>query len=334
MADYIQIGNSGLLVSQICLGTTYFGTDIDVAESLRIMNFAFDNGINFFDCANAYGLGKAEEAVGRFLVADRHKKVVTSKVHIPMSAEPNQYGSGRKHIMDAIDNSLKRLNTDFVDIYLLHYYDYDTPLDESLQAMYDIVRAGKARYIGLSNFSGSQLVKSLWLNELKQRDPILTAQVRYNAFNRESEYELFPACEQFGVGVMAYSPQAGGFLLGKHRNFKAATGSHMEVTHSDSRFHRNAYWSQHCFDAVESIINISEKYTVSLNALALRWAISPTVVSSCIVGVRTVQQLTDCLKSWAQQMPPEALDEYSQVADIVLLNAPWRGIKDWASANA
>lgn len=334
MVNYTQLGNSGLIVSDLCLGTTYFGTDIDAAESLRIMNVAFENGVNFIDCANAYGFGKAEETVGRFIATARHRKVVTSKVHIPMSDEPNQYGSGRKHILDSIDKSLMRLNTDFVDIYMLHYYDYDTPLDESLMAMEDIVRAGKARYIGLSNFSGSQLVKALWLNDKHNRHELITAQTLYNAFSRESEHELFPACEQFGVGVMAYSPQAGGFLLGKHRKFKAAAGSHMVETHADSRFHRNAYWSEHYFTAIEKLITLADKHKVSLNALALRWAITARAVNACVVGVRDVKQLNSCLEAWNAKIPVQALSDYSAISDALLGSTPWRGIRDWKSANA
>ena len=251
-----------------------------------------------------------------------------------MSDEPNQYGSGRKHILDSIDKSLARLNTDFVDVYMLHYYDYDTPLDESLRAMDDVVRAGKARYVGLSNFSGSQLVKALWLNDKRNRHTITTAQTLYNAFSRESEHELFPACEQFGVGIMAYSPQAGGFLLGKHRKFKAAAGSHMEASHSDSRFHRNAYWSEHYFNAVEDLLVLAKKYDVSLNALALRWAITARAVNSCVVGVRDVKQLKSCLDAWSAKIPAQALTDYSAISDKLMSSTPWRGIRDWKSANA
>jgi len=331
---YTKIGASGLTVSDLCIGTTYFGTDIDASESLRIMNHAFENGVNFFDCANAYGVGAAEETVGRFIAADRHQKVITSKVHIPMSDNANDSGSGRKHIMAQIDASLQRLNTDFIDVYMLHYYDWETPLDESLCAMDDIVRAGKARYVGLSNFSGSQLVKSLWLNDRANRRRIAIAQTRYNAFNRESEYELFPACKEFGVGVMAYSPQAGGFLLGKHRNFKASPGSHMVETHHDSAFHRNVYWNKICFDAVETIIAISERYGASLNALALQWAARSTVVNSCVVGARNVEQMRSCLAAWKEDIPATAMADYSAAADFVMLNAPCRPVRSWAEANA
>lgn len=328
-----RMGRSGLSVSNLCIGTTYFGTDIEAAEAIRIMELAADRGINFLDTADAYSMGMAEEVIGRFAVGRRDDLVISSKAHIPMSDKPNDGGSSRKHILKSIDKSLARLNTDYVDIYMLHYYDDHCPLDESLRAMEDVVASGKARYLGVSNFSGSQLVNALWLNDAGGYNPVAVAQTRYNALNRESEYELLPACEQFGVGVMAYSPQAGGFLLGKHRKFKAAAGSHMNKDHYDSNFHRNTYWNQECFDSVEKILDISAKYKVDLINLAIGWVLQSPIVTSAVVGVKTAAQLENLLDALAQAIPPEAMAAYSAVADEIMMNIGWRGVGSWQEAN-
>lgn len=333
MVEQVKLGRFGLSVSNLCLGTTYFGTDIDAAESIRIMELSNERGVNFIDTADAYGLGMAETVIGRFIVGRRDSLVISSKAHIPMSDTPNDGGSSAKHILKSIDNSLRRLNTSYVDIYMLHYYDENTPLEESLRAMEDVVRSGKARYVGVSNFSGSQLVDALWVNDANGWSPVAVAQVRYNALNRESEYELMPACEEFGVGVMAYSPQAGGFLLGKHRKFRAAEGSHMNAGHYDSNFHRNTYWNQRCFDSIEKCLDIGAKYNVALNNLAIKWVMNSAVVTSCVVGVKTAKQMENLLNDTAKPVPPEAMAEYSAISDEVMMSIGWRGVTSWQEAN-
>ena len=331
---YSNLGKSGLKVSNYCIGSDSFGAAATAEESLRILATAFDSGVNFIDTADVYADNRAEEIIGRFIQSRRSEAVINSKGHIRSGELPNDAGSHRKHIFEAIEGSLKRLGTDYIDTYMLHYYDYETPLEESIEVLEALVRSGKVLYVGCSNFWGSQLTESLWIAERRGFHKMAVTQTRYNLLNREPENELFPACAEFGVGVMAFSPQAGGFLLGKHRNFSAAAGSRIADDSKDKNFYRNAYWNAWCFRELEKLMEIPAKYNISANALALQWVLRNPVITACVVGARNIEQITSNLSAWNEQVPEAAFKEAEQISDALKRESPWRGIRDQASANA
>ena len=324
--EYVRLGNTGLKISEYCIGADNFGGQTDAADSIRIMSAAFDSGVNFIDTANSYCEGLSEENVGRFIKTRRSEVVLATKGRSQVGPHPNDVGVNKKYVMRAIDDSLKRLDTDYVDLYQIHAPDLTTPIEETIEAYNDVVRAGKARYIGVSNFSGPQLIEALWAQDRNGFTRFSSVQPRYNLLYREAERELFPACLDQGVGVMVYSPQAGGFLLGKHRQIEGETeaGGRFSADFRANRFYRNTYWNEITFGAMEDFIAVTEKHAVSPMALALKWNRSNPAVSACIVGARTLEQLEQNLVAWEEKVPQEALDAATAIGDQLWRTAPWK----------
>ena len=315
--NYVRLGCTGLMGSEYCIGGDKFGGQTDAEESLRIMGAAFDAGVNFIDTANVYCGGRSEEIVGRFIESRRSDVVLASKGNGRIGDGPNDSGVNRKYVMRAIDDSLRRLGTDYVDLYQIHSFPWEVPIDEMVQAYSDVVASGKARYIGVSNFAGYQLTEALWQADKLGARRFDCVQPRYNLLVRDAERELLPACAEFGVGVIVYSPQAGGFLLGKHRNFKAEPGTRFSDAFWASQYYRDTYWSESMFDAMERIFGIADQHGVTPGALSLRWVISNPVVTSCIVGARTEEQLAANLAAWDEDVPEEALAEATEASESV-----------------
>jgi len=324
--DYVNLGKTGLKVSEYCLGADNFGGQTNAEDSLRIMSAAFEGGVNFIDTANSYTDGLSEEQVGRFIKTRRSEVVLATKGKSQVGPNPNDVGVNKKYVMQAIDDSLKRLGTDYVDLYQIHSPDLTTPIEETVEAYNDVVRSGKARYIGVSNFSGAQLAEALWAQDRNGFSKFNSVQPRYNLLYREAERELFPLCEEEGVGAMVYSPQAGGFLLGKHRNFKeeSISGGRFSEDFRAANFYKNTYWNEANFDAMEKFLAVAEKYDVTPISLALKWARKHPVVSACIVGARTLTQLQQNLVAWEQDIPNEAIDEATTISDHLWDTAPWK----------
>lgn len=324
--DYVRLGNTGLKVSEYCIGSDNFGGQTNADDSLRIMSAAFEGGVNFIDTANSYTDGLSEENVGRFIKTRRQEVVLATKGRSQVGPNPNDVGVNKKYVMQAIDDSLKRLGTDYVDLYQIHAADLTTPIEETVEAYNDVVRAGKARYIGVSNFSGPQLVEALWAQDKNGFSKFNSVQPRYNLLYREAERELFPVCLDQGVGVMVYSPQAGGFLLGKHRNFKeeTPTGGRFSSDFRAANFYKTTYWNEATFDAMEQFMAVTEKFNVSPMSLALKWVRSNPAVSACIVGARTLEQLQQNLVAWEEEVPVGAIDEATAIGDRLWDTAPWK----------
>mgnify|MGYP006160038091 FL=1 len=324
--DYVRLGNTGLKVSEYCIGSDNFGGQTNKADSQRIMSAAFEGGVNFIDTANSYCDGLSEENVGHFIKTRRQEVVLATKGRSQVGPNANDVGVNKKYVMQAIDDSLKRLGTDYVDLYQIHAPDLTTPIEETVEAYNDVIRAGKARYIGVSNFSGPQLVEALWAQNKNGFSKFNSVQPRYNLLYREAERELFPVCLDQGVGVMVYSPQAGGFLLGKHRNFKSETptGGRYSDDFKAANFYKTTYWNKNTFDAMEQFIAVTEKYNVSPMSLALKWVRSNPAVSSCIVGARTLEQLQQNLVAWEEEVPNEAINEATTIGDQLWDTAPWK----------
>jgi len=317
---YRRLGRSGLSVSELCLGTMTFANQADEAESRAILDTAVEAGISFIDTADAYpigigldALGKTEEIIGRWLKGrDRSDLVIATKGNSPTGPLPFQRGNGRQHLMQAIDDSLRRLGTDYVDVYLVHFYDRHTPVDETLDALDRIVTSGKARYVGCSNHLAYQVARALGRSEALGLQRYSVVQPRYNLLFRQFERELFPLCAEEGLGVMTYNPLAGGLLSGKY-DFSAPPpeGTRFTLGKSGATY-RDRYWDQARFDATMRVQEIAGDLGMDLPTLGVSWVLKNPVVSSVIIGASRAQQLAATLAAAEAQLPDDAyaaLDE-------------------------
>ena len=290
--EYRALGRSGVKVSPLCLGTMNFGDPTGEEESIRVIHAALDAGINFVDTANVYNHGVSEEIVGKALQGRRHQVVLATKVHGKMGVGPNDYGNSRYHIMQQVEDSLRRLRTDHIDLYQLHRPDPETPLDEQLGALTDLVRQGKVRYIGSSTFPAWQLCESLCVSERRLLERFICEQPPYSLLNRRIETETLPFCRAHGFAVIPWSPLAGGWLTGKYQKGQAAPG--------DSRAHGSSWDLQsdearRRFDAVEKLLPLAKEAGVSLLQFSLAWLLANPAVTAPIIGPRNMRQLEENL---------------------------------------
>jgi 1-deoxyxylulose-5-phosphate synthase len=298
---HVRLGRTGLTVSRLCLGTMTFGLQCDEGLSRQILDRALAIGITFLDTSDVYPLGggldtvgRTEEILGRWLRGRRHDVILATKVYGAMSGRPWDRGNSRKHVLDAIDASLRRLGTDYVDVYQIHHPD-DTPIDESLRALDDIVRAGKARYVGCSNFFAWQVARALGRSELLRLARFDCVQPRYNLLFRQIERELLPLCKEEGLGVIPYNPLAGGFLTGKHsRDAGPATGTRFASSTAGPRY-RERYWHDREFATVDALEPVAKEAGMSLARLAVAWVLANPVITAPIVGASRPEQLDDAL---------------------------------------
>jgi aryl-alcohol dehydrogenase (NADP+) len=299
---HTRLGRTGLSVSRLCLGTMTFGLQCDEAASRAILDRAAAGGITFLDTADVYPVGggletvgRTEEIVGPWLEGRRQDFVVATKCVAAMSARPWDRGASRKHILDAIDGSLRRLRTDYVDLYQLHHWDAQTPIDESLRALDDVVRAGKARYVGCSNFHAYQVARALGRSETLNLTRFDSIQPRYNLLFRQIERELLPLCREEGIGVIPYNPLAGGFLSGKHRRDAGPTaGTRFTLGNAAERY-QDRYWHEREFETVEALRPLAAEAGMPLARLAVAWMLAEPVITSPIVGASRPEQLDDVL---------------------------------------
>jgi len=299
---HTRLGCTGLSVSRLCLGTMTFGLQCDEAASRAILDRAAAGGITFLDTADVYPVGggletvgRTEEIVGRWLEGRRHDFVLATKCVGAMSARPWDRGASRKHILDAIDGSLRRLRTDYVDLYQLHHWDAQTPIDESLRALDDVVRAGKARYVGCSNFHAYQVARALGRSETLNLTRFDSVQPRYNLLFRQIERELLPLCREEGIGVIPYNPLAGGFLSGKHRRDAGPTaGTRFTLGNAAERY-QDRYWHEREFETVEALRPLAAEAGMPLARLAVAWMLAEPAITSPIVGASRPEQLDDVL---------------------------------------
>jgi aryl-alcohol dehydrogenase-like predicted oxidoreductase len=296
--EYRRLGRTGLKVSAICLGTMQFGWTADEETSWAVMDQAVDLGCNFFDTADVYSAwvgdnkgGESERIIGNWLRAGRVNRddlIIATKVRGKMGPGPNDEGLSRQHIFQAVDASLQRLKTDYIDLYQVHYPDKETPLEETLQALSDLVRAGKVRYLGCSNYPAWMLAKSLWLSDKSGLNRFDSLQPHYNLVHRaEFERELQPLCLDQGIGVIPYSPLAAGFLTGKYRR-----GEEMPDSARAGRV-RQRYMSEQGFDAVDKVKAIAEAHQATPAQVAIAWVLANPAVSAAIAGANTPEQLLD-----------------------------------------
>lgn len=298
-----RMGHTGLKVSEVCLGTMTFGHQCDEPASFAILDRAWHGGVNFIDTADVYPIpvdaqtvGATETIIGNWYKAHpgrRHETVLATKCQGVMGEAPNDRGLSRRHIMDAIDASLRRLQTDFIDLYQVHFFDPLTPLDETLRALDDLVRSGKVRYIGCSNYRAFQLAKALWVSDKYNLARYDCVQPRYNILYREIENELLSLCAEEGVGVIVYNPLAGGMLTGRHRRDNDPSGRF--GLGQAGVLYRKRYWRDAAFDAVERLQQFFAKRHKSLTQVAVAWVLAQPTITSAIIGASRAEQLDDSL---------------------------------------
>lgn len=314
--DYRPLGRTGVQVSSLCLGCMMFGGRTAPDESAAIIDRAIDAGINFLDTANVYNAGKSEEATGEALRRNgkRQRVILATKVHGVMDpSDPNGRGNSRRHIIEQCEASLRRLKTDFIDLYQIHRPQPGIPIDETLRALDDLIRAGKVRYIGSSTFAAWQLVESLWVSRDLGLNRFICDQPPYNLLDRRIERELIPMAQTFGFALIPWSPLAGGLLTGKyHRGEPPPDESRYADMESNPL--RRRRWQEGFFDVVDDLQPIAERKGCTLAQLALSWCMQQPGVTSAIIGPRTMEQLEDNLG--AQQVEL-ALEDCQQIDQIV-----------------
>lgn len=305
---YTHLGRTGLAVSRLCLGTMTFGFQCDEAASTAILDHAFASGITFIDTADAYPLGavadygRTEEIIGRWMTGRRDRVILATKCHYPTGPDRWDQGNSRKNIVRAVEASLRRLRTDHIDLYQLHAWDHRTPIDESLRALDDLVRTGKVRYVGCSNFLAYQLARSIGRSEVLRVERFDSVQPRYNLLFREIERELLPLCGEEGVGVIPYNPLAGGLLTGKHRaDAPPSEGTRFTLGTAADRY-QDRYWHEREFATIDVLRPIADEAGMTLAELAVSWVLANPAITAPIIGASRPEQLDDALRAAAGDM--------------------------------
>jgi aryl-alcohol dehydrogenase-like predicted oxidoreductase len=309
--DYVRLGSSGLKVSRLCLGTMTYGTPewrpwvLDEQASRPFIKRALEHGINFFDTANMYSRGVSEEVVGRALkeYAKRDEIVLATKVFYPVDDHPNGGGLSRKHIMSAIDASLRRLGMDYVDLYQIHRFDDHTPIEETLEALSDVVRAGKARYIGGSSMSAYQFVKMVYTQRAHGWAGFVSMQNHYNLVYREEEREMIPFCIEEGIGIIPWSPLARGFLAGNRK--RGETTASLRDQHDT--WGRGLYYTEPDYDVVDRVVEIATRKGVKPIQVALAWILGKPGVNAPIVSATKLEQLDQLVEGMSVTLSPDEI---------------------------
>lgn len=299
--QHVQFGRTGLKVSRLCLGTMTFGFQCNKEESFAILDYATDAGITFFDMADVYpvgapreDMGLTEEIIGEWMGSRRDEFIVGTKCHYPTGPRPWDSGNSRKNIMRAVEASLRRLKTDYIDLYQVHSWDANTPIDETLQAMDDLVRTGKVRYVGCSNFLSYQLARSVGRAEFLRTVRFDSIQPRYNLLFRENERELFPLCAEEGIAVIPYNATAGGLLTGKHVPGPPPENTRFTLG-TASGVYQERYWHNRMFDAIERMKPLADEAGLSLAQMSVAWILRNPVITAPIVGASIPSQLDDAI---------------------------------------
>jgi aryl-alcohol dehydrogenase (NADP+) len=299
--DYVQLGSAGLQVSRICLGAMTFGTRewrpwiLEEEESRSIIKRALDLGVNFFDTADVYSRGVSEQILGRAVkdFTERDHVVIATKVFYPLGEGPNTRGLSRKHVMDAIDGSLRRLGVDYVDLYQIHRFDRRTPIEETLSALDDVVRAGKARYIGASSMAAWQFARMLHASDRHGWTRFVSMQNHYNLVYREEEREMIPLCMEEGIGIIPWSPLARGFLAGNRR--KEGYGD--TVRAKSDEFAQSMYFADSDFVILDRVVDIATKRGIKPVQVALAWLLTKPGITAPIVGASKLSHLEDAVEA-------------------------------------
>jgi aryl-alcohol dehydrogenase-like predicted oxidoreductase len=305
--QYKKLGRTGLKVSRICLGTMVYGDQIDETESIKLINDSIDAGINFLDTADIYTGGRSEEIVGKALKAKRESVVLSTKVGAPTGPGLNDTGLSRKHIMKRLEDSLRRLRMDYIDVYYAHAPDFNTPLEDTLRTFDDLISQGKVRYIGICNISAWLLCKALWTSDVHNLARFDCIQTPYNLLTRDIETEQLPLCANEGIGVCVYNPLAGELLTGRHKFGKPPAEG--RFTHpSLGRLYLERYWSETNFQAVAYFEELAKRHGCTLPQFALAWILNSETITSVLSGPTTPEQLKENLVATEIVLSQEELE--------------------------
>ena len=300
--EYRYLGKSGLKVSEVGLGGNTFGRWADEQTSIAVINHALDLGVNFIDTADMYSRGRSEEIVGKAVKNVRPQVIIATKFGYAMGNGPNERGGSRHYLLKAIDASLERLQTDYIDLYQMHWPDPTTPIEETLRTLDDLVRVGKVRYIGCSNFAAWQLSDALWTSRVNNLQSFVTVQVRYNLLERQIETELLPCCQVHGTGVIPWGPLAGGFLTGKYRR--------SEKPPDDARLSKqmpvyDGIFTESNWNKLAKLETFAAERSHTVGELAMAWLLSKPLVSSVIAGARNKEQVSANVAAAEWKLAPE-----------------------------
>lgn len=305
--EYQILGRTGIKVSSLCFGTMTFGKEADEATSIKMFHRCRDAGINFFDTADRYGIGTSEKILGKCITECREKIILLTKVGNPVGNDVNDRGLSRRHIMSAIENSLKRLGTDYIDLYFLHIYDPKTSIEETLSALEDLQRQGKVLYVGASNWSAWQIAKAIGISELKRILRFECIQPMYNLIKRQVEVEIFPLAREENLGVITYNPLGAGLLTGKYiKKDNLLQGRILESKLYERRYADPAYYK-----IAEKFVSYAKARGFNPAALAVAWVMSNPVVTAPIIGARNLKQLEQTIAALEIEMTPEMRKEIS-----------------------
>ena len=317
--QYRYMGRTGLKVSELCLGALTFGRETPEAESFRILDRFRDDGGNFIDTANSYSHGGSESLLSRWLKGKRRDEfVIATKVRSTMGDHPNDVGLSRKHILSEVDASLSRLGTDYIDLYQVHFWDDGTPLEETLTTLDSLVKAGKVRYIGVSNYTGWQLQKAIDLSRQMGLEAFTCLQPLYNLLDRELEWELLPVCRNEGLGVIPWSPLRGGWLSGKYRRGMTAPPQNTRIedaTKNDWSESWAHYDNEHTWNVIDTLLEVAAEAGKTPAQVALNWVLMQPGITAPIIGVRTMAHLEDNLAAAGWQLPAELAGRLNEASD-------------------
>jgi aryl-alcohol dehydrogenase-like predicted oxidoreductase len=312
--EHRMLGRTGVSVSKLCLGAMMFGAwgNPDHDESIRIIHRALDAGINFIDTADVYSAGESEEIVGKALKGRRDDVVLATKVHFPFGEEPNHHGNSRRWIVTEVENSLRRLQTDWIDLYQIHRPQEDTDIDETLGALSDLVHQGKIRYFGHSSFTPSQIVEAQWTSERRGRERFRCEQPSYSMLTRGVEHDILPTCRRYGMGVIPYSPLAGGWLSGRWRK-ESGQQSSTRAERVPERFDLSLPANQRKLDAAEELAQLAEQTGITLIEMAIAFVLRHPAITAPIIGPRTMEHLESQLAAADVVLSDEVLDRIDEI---------------------
>jgi len=320
MMNYRQMGRTGLRVSELCLGAMTFGRETTEEDSVKILERFVDVGGNFIDTADVYTDGTSEEILGRWLQGkNRDDWVIATKVRFSTGPGTNDIGLSRKHILSGIENSLRRLGTDYVDLYQIHMWDADTPIGETLETLNSLVRAGKVRYLGASNVAGYQLQRAIDLSRVRGWEPFTCLQPLYNLLDRSIEWEILPVCRDEGVGVIPWSPLRGGWLSGKYRRGMSAppAGTRIEDAEKKGWSERwSEYATERTWTVIDALLAVAAEVGKTPAQVALNWVLNHPGVTAPIIGVRTMTHREDNLGAMGWTLSEEQTGRLNQASDV------------------
>ena len=320
--QYRYLGRTGLKVSELCLGAMTFGRESSEEVSFQMLDCFVEAGGNFIDTADVYSQGISEEILGRWLQGkQRDELVIATKVRFAMGSGPNDVGLSRKHILSAVDASLRRLNTSYIDLYQVHMWDPGTPLEETLDALHQLVRSGKVRYVGASNYAGYQLQKSIDISRQMGGEAFSCLQPLYNVLDRSCEWELLPVCEAEGVGVIPWSPLRGGWLSGKYRRGMSAPPSDTRIEEAEKQGWGESwalYANERTWQVIDTLLSVANETEKTPAQVALNWLLRKPTVTAPIIGARTMTHLQDNLGASGWSLTSEQVTRLDQASALPL----------------